>query len=250
MTKSTLQEFFDEFDKGRDKNLPSRLVGITNYLFELGKTSSVTLKRASFIDNPLGGFGFSEIDNLYDSREDIYIIFKKMIYALVKRIKLEKERNPFVLFDVNTVRDFLEVALIYFGSNRNISDLERRLWIICKELLSFLVLGKSRSIPNIADESSIIRLNDFNEKIDEIFKRLQSISCVGLIALAFIFICIERIKDLDDESQFAEDAMAEEQNVEHYIEKKLTELLKQKLMEAFPDPEPEPPVEEIQEPEK
>ena len=61
MTKSVLQEFFDEFDKDRDPNLPPRLVGITNYLFDLGKTSSVVFQRTAIIENPLRGFGFSEI---------------------------------------------------------------------------------------------------------------------------------------------------------------------------------------------
>ena len=58
---------------------------------------------------------------MYRNNEDIYILAKKSIFSLVNRVRLEKERNPFVLFDAS-IRDFLEM-LIYFGSNRNISDL-------------------------------------------------------------------------------------------------------------------------------
>ena len=149
MTQSILQKFFDEFDRGRDPDIPPRLNGITNYLFNLGKTSNVVLQRAPIIDNPLNGFGFFEIDEMYRNNEDIYILAKKVVFSLVNRVRLEKERNPFVLFDASAIRDFLELMLIYFGSNRNISDLERRLWKIFKDLLAFLVFGKSREIPNL-----------------------------------------------------------------------------------------------------
>ena len=189
MTKSVLQEFFDEFDKDRDPNLPPRLVGITNYLFDLGKTSSVVFQRTAIIENPLRGFGFSEIDSLYQTRDDIYIVVKKMIFTLVNRVRLEKERNPFVLFNVDTVRNFLELMLIYFGSNRNISGLERNLLGVYEELLCFLVFGKTREIADIAEESSIIRLDDFNDKIDDIFNRL------GDLVLLF-YLCSVRIKNL------------------------------------------------------
>ena len=248
MTQSILQKFFDEFDRGRDPDIPPRLNGITNYLFNLGKTSNVVLQRAPIIDNPLNGFGFFEIDEMYRNNEDIYILAKKVVFSLVNRVRLEKERNPFVLFDASAIRDFLELMLIYFGSNRNISDLERRLWKIFKDLLAFLVFGKSREIPNLPEESYIVSLGDFGEKIDENFKRLEQVSCVGVIVFSFVFTCSVKIKSLEDEDQFEALVMEEEQSVENYIEKKLTELLVKKIDETFPKPKP-PVIEEEEEPE-
>ena len=143
-----------------------------------------------------------------------------MILALVTRVKLEKDNKPFVIFGKDTVRNFLELMLIYFGSNRNISDLENRLWAIYKDILSFLVFGKSREISNLKEESYIISLENFNEAIDKIFAELTKTSCDGVIVLASIFICSERIKAQDDEYQFGAELQAEEQDVENYIAKK------------------------------
>ena len=236
MAKSILQKFFDEFDKNRDPDSPPRLSGITNYLFGLGKTSSFTLQRSSTRENPLRGFGFFVLDELYKMQDPIYLVLKKMILALVTRVKLEKDNKPFVIFGEDTVRNFLELMLIYFGSNRNISDLENRLWAIYKDILSFLVFGKSREISNLKEESYIISLENFNEAIDKIFAELTKTSCDGVIVLASIFICSERIKAQDDEYQFGAELQAEEQDVENYIAKKFVELLKQKIEETFPQP--------------
>ena len=216
MTESILQEFFDDFDKDRDPSLPPRLTGITNYLFNLGKTSSPTLQRTTSTDNLIRGFGFFEIDDMYKAEEEIYTLTRKMIFALVNRIRLEKERHPFVLFDVNTILSFLELMLIYFGSNRNISYLEKKLWLISKEILVFLVFGRPKELQNLAEESSIVSLENFNEKIDKIFINLEHVSCVGVIVLSFIFLCCEKIKLLEEENQFEEAVMAEERDVELY----------------------------------
>ena len=238
MAKSILQKFFDEFDKNRDPDSPPRLSGITNYLFDLGKTSSSTLQRSSALENPLRGFGFFAIDELYKNQDPIYILLKKMIDAVVRRVKLEKNNKRFVIFGEDTLRSFLELMLIYFGSNRNISDLEKKLSAIYTDILSFLVFGKARKISNLKEEAYIIGLKSFDETIDKIFGELARISCDGAILLSFIFICSERIKEQDDEDQFAEELMAEEQDVERRIDKKLAELLKQKIEETFPKPKP------------
>ena len=135
MTQSILQKFFDEFDRGRDPDIPPRLNGITNYLFNLGKTSNVVLQRAPIIDNPLNGFGFFEIDEMYRNNEDIYILAKKVVFSLVNRVRLEKERNPFVLFDASAIRDFLELMLISFGK-----VVKKYFDLICKVFFCFVII--------------------------------------------------------------------------------------------------------------
>ena len=199
MAKSILQKFFDEFDKNRDPDSPPRLSGITNYLFDLGKTSSSTLQRSSALENPLRGFGFFAIDELYKNQDPIYILLKKMIDAVVRRVKLEKNNKRFVIFGEDTLRSFLELMLIYFGSNRNISDLEKKLSAIYTDILSFLVFGKARKISNLKEESYIIGLKSFDETIDKIFGELARISCEQFFYLLFLFAV--KIKEQDDEDQ-------------------------------------------------
>lgn len=70
---------------------------------------------------------------------------------------------------------------------------------------------------------------------------------MGVIVFSFVFTCSVKIKSLEDEDQFEALVMEEEQSVENYIEKKLTELLVKKIDETFP--KPKPPVIEEEEPE-
>ena len=217
---SILKSFFDNdtFDN---------VSGLTKYFIILGQTNNAHIQKTSDNINPLANRGFANIEDLYKSNTASQAYTRKMIRAIVKRIAIERSLKKFTLLDTNSVENFLKLMLLYFGSNKNVSSLERFLWNIQIELLSYITLKRHKTALN--EEAYLLKLDNFYKEIDGIFREFQNLPFESLITLSLIFLFTEQAKsEVDERNSFGQELMDEETKIEEYIEDSFVTILKSK----------------------
>lgn len=217
-----LQVFFDTEDF-------SKTSGISKY-FALLLSNKNAFNEIVADNCPLPDDSFPEINKVFNTDNDFNKIPRKVVVAIVRRINIERRIKKYVIYDKKIVSTFLKLSLIYFGSNKNISNLEKTLWKVQKELFSFISL-KKYDFPVDSEDIYLAKIENTTEEINDLFLSFNDLDLNSIIVFCFIFIYTKQTKELENEVEVfgLKESDDKEKEIEYHIDTLFIKLLKNNL---------------------